>query len=204
MPSSIRSKRKPNRQKLTIAITDLHSSTNQPSVAKNDQETLLREHNFSYMFACTGSFQQPSVRHAMPITRSTRFLTEAGRRDASLIFLHAWTGASYWPSDFRCCFFHDRPSSRSALHAAESTGTSTCSEQRGKAIQKVHIVWMGGSRRCTDASAKLYAKSYMLRRSKYRSLANACSFRVREQLPTGSNNRCDRQRSEHKNEFVRY
>lgn len=87
MPSSIRSKRKPNRQKLTIAITDIHSSTNQPSVANHDQETLLREHNFSYMFACTGSFQQPSVRHAMPITRSTRFLTEAGRPGASLIFL---------------------------------------------------------------------------------------------------------------------
>lgn len=134
MPSSTRSKRNTNRRKLTIAITDLHNNANQASVANHDQETLLREHHFSCMFACTGSFQLPSVRHATPITRSTRSLTETGRRDASLIFLHAWTGASYWPSDCRCCFFHDRPSSRSASHVAESTRTSTCSKQRGNAI----------------------------------------------------------------------
>ena len=88
LPSSIRSNVKTNRQEPTIAIADLHSFANQASVANHDQETLLREHHFDCMFACTGSFQLLSVRHATPITRSTRSLTEAGRRDASLISSH--------------------------------------------------------------------------------------------------------------------
>ena len=89
MPSLIRSKRKLNRERLTIAVTDLHSNTNQAPVAAHDRATLLREHYFSYMFACSGSFQLPSVRHVTPITRSTRLLTETGRREASLIFSRA-------------------------------------------------------------------------------------------------------------------
>lgn len=52
----------------------------------------------------------------------------------------------------------------------------------------VHAVWM---REETDNSAELFAKSYMLRWSEYRSLANACSHRPREQAPTGSNNGYD-------------
>jgi hypothetical protein len=89
MPSSIRSKRKTNREKLTIAVTDLHSNANQVPVANHDRATLLREHYFSCVFACSGSFQLPSVRHATSVTRSTRSLAETGRRGASLIFLHA-------------------------------------------------------------------------------------------------------------------
>lgn len=54
----------------------------------------------------------------------------------------------------------------------------------------VHATWMGDD---AEDSAELYAKSYMLRWPKYRSLANACSFRAREQVPTGSNDGYDRQ-----------
>jgi hypothetical protein len=125
-------KQKTNRQELTTAFTDLHSDANQASVANHDWATLLREHYFSCMFACSGSFQLHSVRHATPITRSTRFLTEAGRRGASLIFSHACTGAPHWSSAFGHCFFHDRPSSRSPLHAAESLGTSPCSNSAAR------------------------------------------------------------------------
>jgi hypothetical protein len=147
MSLSIRSESKRSSQKLTMIITDLHSSTNHAPVANHDQATLLREHYHSCMFACTDSFQLPSVRHATPITRSTRCLTETGRRDASLIFLHAWTGASYWPSDSRRCFFRDRSSSGSPLHAAESTGTSTCSKLRSQVRPECgssNVVWTSG------------------------------------------------------------
>lgn len=132
MPSSIRSKRKTNREKLTIAVTDLHSTANRPSVANHDRATLLREHYFSCIFACNGSFQLPSVRHATPITRSTHFLTERGRRDAPLIISHAWTGDSHWLNDPGHCFSDDRLSSRSTLHAAKSPGTSICSTIGGQ------------------------------------------------------------------------
>lgn len=80
---------KTNRENFTTAVTDLHSSTNQAPVANHNRATLLRERYFSCKFACSGSFQLPCVRHATPITRPTRFLTEVGRRDASLICSHA-------------------------------------------------------------------------------------------------------------------
>jgi hypothetical protein len=194
-------KQKTNRQELTTVFTDLHSNANQASVANHDRATLLRENQFSCRFAYSGSFQLPSVRHATLVTRSTRFLTEVGRRGASLISSHAETGTYLWSSAFGHCFFHDRPTSRSPLHAAESTGTSTCSKQCGKAIQEVHVVWVGWD---AVASAKLCAESCILRWSKYRSLANACSVRAREQVSTVSNNGYDRQQSEHTDKFVRY
>jgi hypothetical protein len=52
----------------------------------------------------------------------------------------------------------------------------------------------------TDDFVELYYKLW----PKYPSLANACSVRAREQVPKGSNDGYDRQRSEHTNEFVRY
>ena len=105
VPSSIRGKRKTDKEKLTLAVTDLHSNANQAPVANHNRATLLREHYFSCMFACSGSFQLPSVRHATPITRSTRSLAEAGRRDASLICSHARAGSPYWLNGFGNCFF---------------------------------------------------------------------------------------------------
>ena len=50
----------------------------------HDQAVLLRE-LFSCMFECSGSFQLPSVRHAIPVMRSIHSLRAVDWRDGSLI-----------------------------------------------------------------------------------------------------------------------
>lgn len=69
-------------------------------------------------------------------------------------------------------------------------GHQSAALEATNAVQTVHVAWMGGD---AEESAELYAKSYMLRWPKYRSLANACLLRVCEQEPTGFNNGYDRQ-----------
>jgi hypothetical protein len=92
---------------------------------------------------------------------------------------------------------HARSCSRSPLHAAESTGTSTCSKLRSQVRPEgtsSDIVWMGGDAHDFVACERCMPIKALLPWSKYLSLANTCSLRACGYMPTGSDKAYGKQR----------